>query len=172
MGEPSAALSNDVPAQFFPAIQLLTIQPEVPAVCPMNSPSGLHFKTFLLILLMVIFGPLGNTLLSKGMKRIGAVAIRTFPDLLHILYQVFTSSIIWLGMVSLLMFLLSYMLVLSWADYSYVQPASSFAYGVVALWGHFLLHETVTPTRWLGVLIICVGVFVVGYTQPRTTEHN
>jgi drug/metabolite transporter (DMT)-like permease len=104
------------------------------------------------------------------MKRIGPVTIRTFSDLLHILYQVFTSGVIWLGMGSLLMFFLSYMLVLSWADYSYVQPASSFAYGVVALWGHFLLHETVTPTRWLGVLIICVGVFVVGYTHPRTTE--
>jgi drug/metabolite transporter (DMT)-like permease len=138
----------------------------------MNSPSALHYKTFLLILLMVTFGPLGNTLLSKGMKRIGPVTIRTFPDLLHILYQVFTSGVIWLGMGSLLMFFLSYMLVLSWADYSYVQPASSFAYGVVALWGHFLLHETVTPTRWLGVLIICAGVFVVGDTQPRTTENN
>jgi uncharacterized membrane protein len=138
----------------------------------MKFPSTLHPKTILLILLMVIFGPLGNTLLGKGMKSIGAVTIRTFPDLLHVLYQVFTSGAIWLGMGSLLMFLLSYMLVLSWADYSYVQPASSFAYGVVALWGHFLLRETVTPTRWLGVLVICVGVFVVGYTHPRTTEHN
>jgi drug/metabolite transporter (DMT)-like permease len=138
----------------------------------MKFPSSLHPKTILLILLMVIFGPLGNTLLGKGMKSVGTVTIRTFPDLLHVLYQVFTSGVIWLGMGSLLMFLLSYMLVLSWADYSYVQPASSFAYGVVALWGHFLLHETVTPTRWIGVLIICVGVFVVGYTHPRTTEHN
>jgi drug/metabolite transporter (DMT)-like permease len=134
--------------------------------------SGLHSKTVLMILLMVTFGPLGNTLLSKGMKRIGAVTVRALPDLPHVLYQVFTSGVIWLGMGSLLMFFISYMLVLSWADYSYVQPASSFAYGVVALWGHFLLGESVTPTRWLGVLIICVGVFVVGYTHPRTTEHN
>src|SRR5277367_1460114 len=134
--------------------------------------TGLHTKTFLLILLMVTFGPLGNALLSKGMKSVGTVAIRTFPDLPHILHQVFTSGAIWLGMLSLMMFFLSYMLVLSWADYSYVQPASAFAYGVVALWGHFLLHETVTPTRWLGVLVICAGVFVVGYTHPRTTGHN
>jgi drug/metabolite transporter (DMT)-like permease len=134
--------------------------------------SRLHFKTIIMILLMVTFGPLGNTLLSKGMKRVGAVTVRSLPDLPHIFFQVFTSGVIWLGMGSLLLFFLSYMLVLSWADYSYVQPASSFAYGVVALWGHFLLHETVTPTRWLGVLIICAGVFVVGYTPPRTTEHN
>ncbi len=134
--------------------------------------SSLHFKTIVMILLMVTFGPLGNTLLSKGMKRVGAVTFHSLPDLPHIFFQVFTSGVIWLGMGCLLLFFLSYMLVLSWADYSYVQPASSFAYGVVALWGHFLLHETVTPTRWAGVLIICAGVFVVGYTNPRTTEHK
>jgi uncharacterized membrane protein len=134
--------------------------------------SPLHFKTIVMILLMVTFGPLGNTLLSKGMKRVGAVTFHSLPDLPHIFFQVFTSGVIWLGMGCLLLFFLSYMLVLSWADYSYVQPASSFAYGVVALWGHFLLHETVTLTRWLGVLIICAGVFVVGYTHPRTTERK
>lgn len=134
--------------------------------------SPLHFKTLVMILLMVTFGPLGNALLSKGMKSVGAVTLRTLSDLPHVFILVFTSPVIWLGMGSLLFFFISYMLVLSWADYSYVQPASSFAYGVVALWGHFLLHETITPTRWLGVLVICAGVFVVGYTPHRTTEHK
>ena len=107
--------------------------------------SDLHFKTIVMILLMVTFGPLGNTLLSKGMKNVGAITLHSLPDLPHIFIEVFTSPVIWLGMGSLLLFFLSYMLVLSWADYSYVQPASAFAYGVVALWGHFLLHETVSP---------------------------
>jgi uncharacterized membrane protein len=171
-GSSSATVSDDVPSQFSPTGHGLPIQPELRARQCMKSSSGLHFKTILLILLMVIFGPLGNVLLGKGMKRVGAVTIRTFPDLLHVLYQIFSSGVIWLGIGSLIMFFVAYMLVLSWADYSYVQPASSFAYGVVALLGHFLLHETVTPTRWLGVLIICVGVFVVGNTHPRTTGPN
>ena len=64
------------------------------------------------------------------------------------------------------------MLVLSWADYSYVQPASSAAYGVVALLGYLVLGETVTPMRWVGVLVICLGVFIVGHTPPRTTESR
>jgi drug/metabolite transporter (DMT)-like permease len=138
----------------------------------MNSSSGLRFKTYVMILLMVTFGPLGNAMLGKGMKSVGAVSVRTFPDLLHTLRQIFTSGSILLGVGFLLLFFVANMLVLSWADYSFIQPASSFAYGVVALWGHFLLHEVVTPTRWLGVLIICAGVFVVGYTPPRTTEPH
>jgi uncharacterized membrane protein len=138
----------------------------------MKSSAGLHFKTYILILMMVLFGPLGNVLLSLGMKRVGAVTARTPSELAHVFTHVFTSGAIWLGIASLITFFLAYMLVLSWADYSYVLPASSVAYGVVALLGHFVLHETVTPLRWMGVLVICLGVLVVGQTAPRTTEHT
>ena len=138
----------------------------------MKSFSRLHFKTYLLILLMVIFGPLGNVLLGKGMKRIGAVSIGTTAGVLDLLSRGLTSGTIWLGIGSLITFFVAYMLVLSWADYSYVQPSSSVAYGMVALLGHFMLREVVTPTRWVGVLLICVGVLVVGHTPPRTTEPS
>jgi drug/metabolite transporter (DMT)-like permease len=138
----------------------------------MRSSAGLHFKTSLLILLMVIFGPLGNVLLGKGMKTIGTVTHGSLTALLRVLGQILRSEAIWLGIACLAAFFVAYMLVLSWADYSYVQPASSFAYVVVALLSHVVLHEIVTPTRWLGVLVICLGVFVVGQTPPRTTEHG
>jgi len=138
----------------------------------MKSSAGLHFKTYLLIFLMVIFGPLGNVLLGKGMKRIGAVSIGTPAEALDVLSRVLTSSTIWLGIASLIFFVGANMLVLSWADYSYVQPASSVAYLMSALLAHFWLHETVTPVRWMGVLLICLGVLVVGHTPPRTTESS
>jgi hypothetical protein len=138
----------------------------------MKSSAGLHFKTYLLISLMVLFGPLGNVLLGKGMKRIGAASIGTPADALDVLFRVLTSGTIWLGIASLISFFVAYMLVLSWADYSYVQPASSVAYGMVALLAHFMLREVVTPTRWAGVLLICLGVLVVGHTPPRTTEPS
>jgi drug/metabolite transporter (DMT)-like permease len=138
----------------------------------MKSAHGLHFKTYLLIFLMVIFGPLGNVLLGKGMKRIGTVSIGTTAGVIDLLSRVLTSGTIWLGIGSLITFFVAYMLVLTWADYSYVQPASAAAYGMVALLGHFMLREVVTPIRWAGVILICVGVLVVGHTPPRTTEPN
>jgi len=138
----------------------------------MKPSAGLHFKTYLLIFLMVMFGPLGNVLLGKGMKRIGAASVGTPAELFDFLSRVLTSGTIWLGIGSLITFFVAYMLVLSWADYSYVQPASAVAYGMVALLAHFLLREVVTPVRWMGVLLICLGVLVVGQTPPRTTEPN
>jgi drug/metabolite transporter (DMT)-like permease len=138
----------------------------------MNSSAGLHLKTYLLILLMVIFGPLGNVLLGKGMKGIGAVNLSRPAEVFDVLSRVLASGTIWLGIGSLISFFVAYMLVLSWADYSYVQPASSVAYAVVALLAHYMLREVVSPLRWLGVLIICLGVVVVGQTPPRTTEPS
>jgi uncharacterized membrane protein len=132
----------------------------------------LHLKTFLLILVMVIAGPLGNVLLGKGMKQAGKLAIWPPSAALHTVLHVFGTGTIWLGVASLLTFFLANVLVLSWADYSYVQPASSMGYGVAALLGYLMLGEPVSPLRWLGIGIICLGVLVVGQTNPRSPEHN
>lgn len=135
----------------------------------MKSNRHLHLKTFVLILLMVMFGPLGDVLLSKGMKEVGAIQIWTPSSLAHLFSRAFSSSLIWLGIGFLLVFFISYMLVLSWADYSFVQPASAMGYAVVALLGYLLLKEHISPLRWAGVLTICLGVLFVGNTPPRTT---
>jgi drug/metabolite transporter (DMT)-like permease len=134
--------------------------------------STARFKTNIAIFLLVIFGPLGNVMLGKGMKHIGPVSSASPRQLAHVLLLVLQSSAIWLGVASLLAFFITYMLVLSWADYSYVQPASSIAYVVVALLGRFVLGETVNPIGWMGVLVICLGVFVVGHTHPGTAERK
>jgi len=138
----------------------------------MDSHKPLHFKTFLMILIMIIAGPLGNVLLGKGMQGVGTTDIASVSELLHVVGSVFMSRTIWLGVASLLTFFVANLLVLSWADYSFVQPASSMAYGVVALLSVFVLGETVSPLRWAGIAIICMGVFIVGRTHPRTTEHR
>ncbi len=137
----------------------------------MTSSQGLHFKTVVLILIMVSVAPLGDIFLRKGMEQIGAMPGWAPTELFHFFFAAFTSPTVWIGIGLLLAFFIAYMLVLSWADYSYVLPASSISTLVVALLGHYVLHESVRPLRWVGVALICLGVFVVGHTPPRTTEH-
>jgi drug/metabolite transporter (DMT)-like permease len=138
----------------------------------MTAPQGLHLKTFTLILIMVSVAPLGDMFLGKGMKRIPPMASWAPADVFHFFFRAFTSGTIWLGIGLLLTFFVAYLLVLSWADYSFVLPASSISNLIIALLAYFVLHETITPTRWAGVALICLGVFVVGRTPPRTTEHG
>ena len=132
----------------------------------------LHGKTILLIGLMAFFGPLGDVLLRKGMKQIGAVSNWRPEALFATFERTFQTGSIWLGIFSLLLFFIAYLLVLSWADYSYVQPASATGYLIVAVLGYLILGEVIPWMRWIGVLVIFIGVVLVGGTSPRTTEEG
>ena len=132
--------------------------------------SSVYVKTCLWIFVMVIFGPLGNILLrsAEGVRDAGLTL-----DMLNGRFGAATwISFQLLGIACLITFLIANMLVLSWADYSYVQPTSAVAYGVVALLGYFVLGEDVSRTRWIGVVVICLGVLMIGRTSPRTTETD
>ena len=132
-----------------------------------------HLKTYLLIGVMVIAGPLGNVLLSKGMKQTGRLAIWPPTEALHTVLRVFGTPSIWLGVASLLTFFL--------ANSCWCCPGRTTATSsrhrrqVMALppcsgtscWG-----RPVSPLRWLGIAIICLGVLVVGQSSPRSLERS
>ena len=126
----------------------------------------LHLKTIPLILISIILGPLGNVFLGKAMKGVGSLSSVRILDLAPIASGVLTSGYIWLGIACLLGFFLAHMLLLTWADYSYVQPATSLSYLTIAILSYFILGEAISPLRWLGVSVICLGVFLVGQTSP------
>jgi drug/metabolite transporter (DMT)-like permease len=129
----------------------------------------LHLKTIPMIVISIILGPLGNVCLGKGMKGVGSFHSAGIRDLAPIGYQVLTSGYIWLGIACLLGFFVVHMLLLTWADYSYVQPATSLSYLSISVLSYLLLGEMISPLRWLGVTVICLGVFLVGRTPPSTT---
>jgi drug/metabolite transporter (DMT)-like permease len=125
-------------------------------------------KTYSLIASVVLFSSLGDVLLSKGMKQVGEIKSYAPSALYSVFLRTFTSPTIWLGILSLGIFFVSYLLLLSWADFSFVQPVCSIGYAGVAVLSYFLLGEIISPTRWIGVLLICAGVALVSGTQPRT----
>jgi uncharacterized membrane protein len=135
----------------------------------MASERRLRIKTLVMVFSMVVCANAGDLLLKRGMSEIGAVELTP-----HGIGQAFrltvASGTVWTAILFLIGFLLSYMTVLSWADYSYVMPAGAFGYAVLTFLAVIFLHESVSPRRWVGVVLICVGVLLVGQTKPRTTE--
>jgi drug/metabolite transporter (DMT)-like permease len=145
---------------------------QVPSPVPSQTAHAtLQLKTYLMLLVTIVAMPFGNVMLGMGMKHAGALAIWP-PDALWLTgLHIFSTPAIWVGVASLIGWFLSYALVLSWADYSFVQPATSLGYGVTALLSWLILKEYVSPLEWTGIAIICLGVFVVGRTNPKTTAH-
>ncbi len=138
----------------------------------MNSPKSHTLRTSLMVALLIILNSAGNFFFGLGMQRIGALPALSLAMLHSAFVAVFSSVWIWLGIVSMLLFLGALMLVLSWADFSYVLPATAAMYAIVPLLGHFILRESVTGLRWAGVALICVGVLFVAQTPPSTTEKG
>jgi drug/metabolite transporter (DMT)-like permease len=125
------------------------------------------FRKYLVLAGVTIFGAVGDTLLSHGMKEVGPIS-------LHHLRQIFLVILdpwVALGILFLLGFFSAYMVSLSWADLTYVLPATSLGYVLLALIAKFALHEQVSLGRWLGILLIAAGVGFVT-RGPALTRHE
>jgi uncharacterized membrane protein len=127
-------------------------------------------KTYVLLFLLVLLGSVGNTILSKGMKDAGDLDISHLTTLQAGAVRVLSSGTIWLGITLMLLFMICHMLVLSWADYSFVMPFSAIAYALVPLLGYLFLGEHVSAARSVGIVLIFLGVLLINRTPHRTTE--
>ena len=124
------------------------------------------FRKYLVLAGVTLFAAIGDTFLARGMKQVGNVSLHGLPDILFSILNPWVA----LGIFFLLGFFAAYMMALSWADLTYVLPATSLGYVLLTLIAKFFLHEQVTTMRWLGVVLISAGVGFV--TQgPALTRH-
>jgi drug/metabolite transporter (DMT)-like permease len=122
-------------------------------------------KTIILTLVVVFSNVIGNFSLSRGMRGVGPAAFGSPLGYIEVLFNPWVA----LGVCLLLTWTLSQMLLLSWADLSYVLPVTSIGYVLTAMAGRVILHEEISPARWAGVLLIMAGVALVGRTAHSTT---
>lgn len=127
-------------------------------------------RTILVLFIAICAQTLGDVFLTRGMKSVGEVNTLDVAELFQIGLKVFTTPYIWLGILILSIFFGLYLIALSWADLSYVLPVTAFGYVLNAFMSWQMLGERVSFTRWLGTVIICVGVAVVSRTEQRTTR--
>ena len=121
-------------------------------------------KTRAFTALVVVSNVIGNSALTHGMHQLGDIGYSPLA-LIGALFHPWVA----LGVALLILWTLSHMALLSWADLSYVLPVTAIGYILTALSGRFVLGETVSPARWAGILLITVGVTLVGTTSPSTT---
>jgi drug/metabolite transporter (DMT)-like permease len=116
--------------------------------------------------LVAVCAPLGDTCLSRGMTTLPAISLLHPASLIA---AVFTPWI-GLGIALLIGFFASYLTALSWADLTYVLPATAFGNVIVALLARFWLHEPISMERWVGIVLITLGVSFVAQ-GPSLTER-
>ena len=124
--------------------------------------TDLRAKTRLFTVLTVLSNVAGNSALTKGMTQLGDIGNSPFA-LIAALFHPWVA----LGVALLILWTITHMALLSWADLSYVMPITAIGYVVTAFAARFLLGEEVSPARWLGILLITAGVTLVSKTGPQ-----
>lgn len=131
----------------------------------MPADERLRWKTRLFLALVIISQPLGNLALTVGMKH---RALDSPWDYLSAIFSPYVA----VGIVLLIVWLLSRMALLSWADLSYVLPLTAVGYIITAAIGRFVLNEQVSLARWSGTLLIVAGTALVGMTDSQTSLED
>ena len=112
-------------------------------------------KTRVFALIVILTNTLGNFALAYGMRG------QTTSSAMDYIRVIFTPWVA-LGIALLILWLLSRMTLMSWADLSYVLPVTALGYVGNAVMGRFFLNEVVSPARWAGTLLIVAGTIMVG----------
>lgn len=117
--------------------------------------------SFSVLAVAIILVSIGDMLLAHGMKKIGAVTSCSPAALFQVGLQVFTNPSIIIGILFLAGFFFLWLAVLSWCDLSFVLPLTALSYVLTAFLSIYFLGETISPMRWAGTILICIGVALV-----------
>ncbi len=123
-------------------------------------------RKYLVILSVVLFGSFGDAFLARGMQHSRSIDIHHLSNV----FSALASPFVIIGIFFLFGFMASYMTALSFADLTYVLPATAISYVVMVLLSIFWLNEHVSPQRWAGVAFIVIGVGLVAGGPSRTAD--
>lgn len=121
---------------------------------------------YAILIAIMLTASVGDFFLSMGMAKVGAVDMHH----LSLLWKALFNPYVDVGIILLIGFFACYTTALSWADLTFVMPATAFGYVVIAVLARFFKHEQLSLSRWSGIaLIVCAVGFVAG--GPSRTEH-
>lgn len=126
----------------------------------------LLLKTRIFTVIVVLSNVLGNLFMGMGLRRVGRLVAVSPLAYIQALFE----PMVALGVVLLIVWMLSHMTLLSWADLSYVLPVTSIGYVLAALAGWYFMDEQIHLTRWAGIALITLGVTLVGRTAVNTRK--
>jgi uncharacterized membrane protein len=122
-------------------------------------------KLLLILLVGLVFESTGIVLLKKGMTEIGDVNSVTAAEIFRVVKAGVTNHQILLGVFFQALFFGCLLILMSKSDISFLWPLTALSFVFATFAAVIFLHETVSPTRWLGVILIVIGAGFISYSQ-------
>jgi drug/metabolite transporter (DMT)-like permease len=115
---------------------------------------------FLAIFVSVSFAVAGQLLLKIGMLRMGKFSLN-ISTIVQQYTRIFLNPFVIAGIIGFILSMLIWLYVLSRLELSIAYPFLALNYVLILFASHFLLKETITPTKIVGVAVIIAGVFLI-----------
>ncbi|MBD2101925.1 EamA family transporter [Leptolyngbya sp. FACHB-261] len=122
-------------------------------------------RTWLALSVLVLADCAGSLLLTQGMKQVGEVSTLQPRALLRLARRAIFNPKLGLGVLCMTVAFFMFISLLSWADLSFVLPATALTEPINMLGTQYILKEKVTPVRWVSIAFICVGVFLISLSN-------
>ena len=116
------------------------------------------------MLAVVLFNAVGNLSLAWGMRHV--TQSMGLNPLSYV--KAMANPYVAAGILMLVLWMLTRMALLSWADLSFVLPLTGIGYILAAVFGKFFLGETIVASHWIGTVLIFAGTAMVGSTDQQT----
>jgi len=114
----------------------------------------------LLVGIVTIFSVSGQMCFKAGVKKLGLKKI-DFVSIARNFFAVVFKPLIFFGFILFGLSFLLWLMILSRFDLSYVVPMMSLSYAAIMFVSASVFKEKVSWLRWLGVVIICAGVWFI-----------
>jgi len=129
-------------------------------------------KTFVVILFATLSAAIGEVSISYGMKRGGEIDLTVPSQWVGLILSVVRNPYVLMGVILLAVFFFLYLAALSWADISFVMPLTAMSFIFAALMAKFVLKEDVSWFRWIGTVVIVVGIIIVSMDSKQLTKEQ
>jgi drug/metabolite transporter (DMT)-like permease len=116
---------------------------------------------FILFALIVVAGTGGELCVSRAMKVVGEAPSLRPIEVAKVVVRALRVPWMWLGVGMMALAFFSLLGALSIYNVSFVVPVTALSYVAGAFGGVVFLRERVSFQRWLGVVLIAIGVALV-----------
>lgn len=148
----------------------MSIETPVPQAAPAAGASRLSDLAVLLLLLVSVgFATAGQLTLKHAMTRIGRIGQSEFADAGDTVLKMAKEPLLWTGLTLFGISALFWLIVLSQVPLSVAYPVVGLSYVVIVAFSKLILHENVPLLRWIGVIVVAIGIALVGWSFRRVS---
>lgn len=112
----------------------------------------------------ILFGAFGALLMKVGAGQMGEIQLNTLSAIVGFVFKMFTNLTVLGGMSMYFLSAALWLYLLTKLDISVVQPILALTYVATPILAILFINESVPPARWLGIITIICGVFLVART--------